>query len=133
MSEKTNGQSEKEFFISHTDHFEYGCDGGALTILVNGMNLHIQNCTGDGDGTVYITDKEHFELQSPFQDELMLSFGGFDTDDQSITIGLRALGIVTDNEPEMWITAKYFSISRIRGTKDFIIRAIGRTEVQNEH
>ena len=106
----------------------YACDAGSLGILVNGIDIGVLNCTGDGEGTVYITDKNHFQLPSPFEDELILTLGKNNYCVEYLTIGLRALDIETWREPELKITAREFSISRIKGTKDFIIRVEGRKE-----
>ena len=122
----------KEEFINATEQFNYGCDAGSLGIVVNGMNFFVQNCYGDGDGTVYITDKPHYQLQSPFQDELVLTFGSYDKDAEIITVGLREYDIVTYTDPEMVLRGRHFSISRIRESKDFIIRVDGMQCVKDK-
>lgn len=118
----------KEEFIKNTEQFHYACDAGSLGILVHGVDIGVLNCTGDGEGTVYITDKMHFELPAPSEDELILTLGKNNYCVEYLTIGLRALDIETWQEPELKITAREFSISRIKGTNDFIIRVEGRKE-----
>jgi len=119
----------KEEFASMCEQFHYACDAGSLGILVRGVDIGVLNCTGDGEGTVYITDKKHWELPAPSEDELILTLGKHNYCVEYLTIGLRALDIETWQKPELRITAREFSISRIKGTKDFIIRTEGRKEV----
>lgn len=112
----------KEEFIKVTEQFNYGCDAGSLGIVVNGMDFMVLNCAGDGEGTVYITDKSHIELDSPFDDELVLTFGSYDKDAEYVTVGIRRFDIGTCLEPVMIMKGRHFSISRIRNSHDFIIR-----------
>ena len=84
--------TEQEF-INATEQFNYGCDGGALSIVVNGQNFDIQNRVGDGEGTVYINCHPPFEVKTPFITELVLSFGCLDKDAPDITVGLRRFDI----------------------------------------
>ena len=112
----------KEEFVSATEQFNYGCDAGSLGIVVNGMNFMVLNCCGDGEGTVYITNKSHIELHSPFDDELVLTFGSYDKEAEYITVGLRRFDICGYLEPVMIMKGRHFSISRIRNSHDFIIR-----------
>ena len=112
----------REEFINATEQFNYGCDAGSLGIVVNGMNFMVLNCAGDGEGTVYITDKSHFELNSPFDDELVLTFGSYDKEAEYITVGLRRFDICDDLKPVMIMKGRHFSISRIKNSHDFIIR-----------
>ena len=112
----------KEEFTQATEQFNYGCDAGSLGIVVNGMDFMVLNCAGDGEGTVYITDKSHFELDSPFNDELVLTFGSYDKDAEYITVGIRRFDIATCLEPVMIMKGRHFSISRMRNSHDFIVR-----------
>lgn len=119
----------KEEFINATEQFNYGCDGGALSIVVNGQNLDIQNCVGDGEGTVYINCHSLFGVKLPFTTELVLSFGCSDKDSPDITVGLRRFDVVKSREPVMIVKGQRFSISRIRDTHDFIIDVRGNYKV----
>jgi hypothetical protein len=112
----------KEEFINATEQFNYGCDAGSLGIVVNGKNFMVSNCAGDGEGTVYITDKSHLEITPPFDDESVLTFGSYDKEAERITVGLRRFDICEYIEPVMIMKGRHFSISRIRNSHDFIIR-----------
>lgn len=112
----------KEEFINVTEQFNYGCDAGSLGIVVNGMDFMVLNCAGDGEGTVYITDKLHYELTPPFDDELVITFGSYDKEAEYITVGLRRFDICGCTEPVMIMKGRHFSISRVRNSHDFIIR-----------
>ena len=120
--------TEQEF-INATEQFNYGCDGGALSIVVNGQDLDIQNCVGDGEGTVYINRHSLFGVRMPFITELVLSFGCSDKDSPDITVGLRRFDVVKSREPVMIVKGQRFSISRICGTHDFIIDVRGNYKV----
>lgn len=123
----------KEEFVNATEQFNYGCDGGALSIVVNGQNFDIQNCAGDGEGTVYINCHPLFGVRMPFVTELVLSFGdpfeGKDKDAPDITVGLRRFDVAKCLEPVMIVKGKRFSISRIPDTHDFIIDVRGNYRV----
>lgn len=119
----------KEEFANMCELFNYGCDGGALNIVVNGMSFDVQNCVGDGEGTVYINPHSLFNVKMPFVEELVLSFGSTDKDAPDITVGLRRFDIAKDIEPVMIIRGKHFYISRVRGTHDFVIDVEGNFKV----
>lgn len=118
-----------EEFVNVTEQFNYGCDGGALSIVVDGQNFDIQNCVGDGEGTVYINSHSLFGVRMPFTTELVLSFGCRDKYAPDITVGMRRFDIDKDSDPVMIVKGQDFSISRIRGTHDFIIDVRGNYKV----
>ena len=111
----------KEEFVKLTEQFNYGCDAGSLALVINGVAYMVQNCTGDGEGTVYVTNKDHITLPTPFIDELVLTFGSYNNDAKDIVVGLRRFDIVSD-EPRMLLQGKHFSVSRVLNTKDFVVR-----------
>lgn len=112
----------KEEFAQATEQFNYGCDAGSLALVIGDMVYHVQNCTGDGEGTVYVTGKDHIDLPSPFDDELVLSFGNYEKDAKDIIVGFRRFDIVNFMEPRMILRGKHFGISRVRDTNDFVVR-----------
>ena len=120
--------TEREFSDA-CEKFHYGCDGGALSIVVNGMNLDLQNDVGDGEGTVYINPHSLFGIRMPFITDLMLSFGSRDENAPDITVGLRRFDIDKNKEPVMIIKGKHFHISRVRDSHDFLIDVRGNFKV----
>ena len=111
----------KEEFTKITEQFNYGCDACSLGIVVNGMNLMVVNCVGDGEGTVYIHDNLFvIDGPRPFDTDLILSLGDYNDDAEDITVGLRRFDICTFLEPVMILKGKHFSISRVKGTRDFV-------------
>lgn len=113
-------------FMTETEQFTYWCDGGCLAMFVNGIRFCVLNCCGDGEGTVYILHKNHFEAPCPFSDELIASFGWCREDtDPPIEIKFADCDILL-NEAHIVhiIKANRISISRIAGTHDFVFRCL---------
>ena len=111
----------KEEFTKITKQFNYGCDACSLGIMVNGINVMIVNCVGDGEGTVYIHDNLFVIGGSrPLDTDLILSIGSYDDNAEDITVGLRRFDICTFLEPVMILKGTHFDISRVKGTRDFV-------------
>lgn len=116
----------KEEFIEITEQFNYGCDACSLGITVNGVDLMVVNCVGDGEGTVYIHDNLFtVDGPRPFDTDHVLSIGSYDVNAKDVTVGLRRFDICTFLEPVMILKGKHFSISRVKGTRDFVFDVEG--------
>ena len=116
----------KDEFIMVTEQFNYGCDGCSLGITVNGINVMVINCLGDGEGTVYIHDsKVAIDGPRPLDTDHILNVGDWDDDAEDITVGLRRFDVCTCLEPVMILKGKHFEISRVKGTRDFVIKVKG--------
>lgn len=113
-------------FMTETEQFSYGCDGGCLAMFVNGIRFCVLNCVGDGEGTVYILHKEHYEVPCPFRTELIAAFGWCrEETDPPIEIKFADCDILLNEDHIVHtIKANHISISRIAGTHDFVFRCL---------
>ena len=116
----------KEESVKPVEQFNYGCDACSLSIVINGVDLMVVNCVGDGEGTVYINDNRSITHRPRHQyTDLVLSFGDYDDDAEDITVGLRRFDICKSLEPVMILKGKHFKISRVQGTRDFVFDVKG--------
>lgn len=110
--------------MAGTEQFTYSCDAGCLAMFVNGTRFCVLNCIGDGEGTVYILNKNHSSAPCPLHDELIATFGWCREDeDPPIEIKFAYCDILLSEDNIIHtIRANHISISRIAGTCDFVFR-----------
>lgn len=104
--------------------FGYTCDACSLGITVNNVRMMLLNHVGDGEGTVYVhgfDEGDPIDLPDNNQTELILVVGTYG-EDTPITLGLRYNDIDIGSPDAVVIVAKQFHISKVKNSRDLVIR-----------